>query len=203
MKKAAKGTVGYVQYQRIRRALIMIVMFAIPLVIYFSALKITGTNRNIMTIVAVVGMIPAARFAVSWIMIMLQRKADPQAVRITQETAGMLTNAFELMVTSYDGRLPLDAVVVCGNEIAAVSVNAEKKQIDMMEKHITKILNSNQYFNSNVRIFPDLKHYQDRIRQLAADPDKYREGIRFTPDERYPNLTRDELVLHTILAICV
>ena len=203
MKKAAKGTVGYVQDQRIRRALIMIVMFAIPLVIYFSALKITGTNRNIMTIVAVVGMIPAARFAVSWIMIMLQRKADPQAVRITQETAGMLTNAFELMVTSYDGRLPLDAVVVCGNEIAAVSVNAEKKQIDMMEKHITKILNSNQYFNSNVRIFPDLKHYQDRIRQLAADPDKYREGIRFTPDERYPNLTRDELVLHTILAICV
>ena len=203
MKKAAKGTVGYVQDQRIRRALIMIVMFAIPLVIYFSALKITGTNRNIMTIVAVVGMIPAARFAVSWIMIMLQRKADPQAVRITQETAGMLTNAFELMVTSYDGRLPLDAVVVCGNEIAAVSVNAEKKQIDMMEKHITKILNSNQYFNSNVRIFPDLKHYQDRIRQLAADPDKYREGIRFTPDERYPDLTRDELVLHTILAICV
>ena len=203
MKKAAKGTVGYVQYQRIRRALIMIVMFAIPLVIYFSALKITGTNRNIMTIVAVVGMIPAARFAVSWIMIMLQRKADPQAVRITQETAGMLTHAFELMVTSYDGRLPLDAVVVCGNEIAAVSVNAEKKQIDMMEKHITKILNSNQYFNSNVRIFPDLKHYQDRIRQLAADPDKYREGIRFTPDERYPDLTRDELVLHTILAICV
>ncbi len=203
MKKAAKGTVGYVQYQRIRRALIMIVMFAIPLVIYFSALKITGTNRNIMTIVAVVGMIPAARFAVSWIMIMLQRKADPQAVRITQETAGMLTHAFELMVTSYDGRLPLDAVVVCGNEIAAVSVNAEKKQIDMMEKHITKILNSNQYFNSNVRIFSDLKHYQDRIRQLAADPDKYREGIRFTPDERYPDLTRDELVLHTILAICV
>lgn len=29
------------------------------------------------------------------------------------------------------------------------------------------------------------------------------EGIKFRPDEKYPDLSRDELIKHTILAICL
>ena len=44
---------------------------------------------------------------------------------------------------------------------------------------------------------------EERIRKLAADPEKYRSGIDFKPDERYPDLSREELMLHTIMAIAV
>ena len=203
MKKTPKGKPGYVQYERIKRLAVMVLMFAIPIGIYATAYRILGTNRNIMTIVSIVGIIPAARFAVSWIMIMLQKKADPEAVRVTEEIAGKLVHGCELMVTAYDGRLNLDAIVVCGNEVAAVCLHDDKSKIPMMESHIAKILNSNNYFNSNVKIFDNLKHYTQRIEKLAQNPDLYREGIKFTPDERYPELNRDELVMHTIMAICV
>ena len=203
MKKTPKGKAGYVQYERIKRFAIMALMFAIPIGIYATAYKITGTNRNIMTIVSIVGIIPAARFAVSWIMIMLQKKANPEAVKVTEKVAKNLVHGCELMVTAYDGRLNLDAVVVCGNEVAAVCLQDDKSKIPMMETHIAKILNTNNFFNSNVKIFDNMKHYTQRIEQLAKNPESYREGIKFIPDERYPQLSRDELVMHTIMAICV
>ena len=201
MKRTPKGKAGYVRYEKLKRFLIMLLMFAIPIGIYISAYMITGTNRNIMTIVAVVGIVPAARFAVNWIMIMMSRDAEPAAVETTEKIAGDLVHGYELTVTAYEGRMPLDAVVVCGNEVVCLSTKGDKSQFAFMEKHITKILNSNNYFNSNVRIIQDLKHYEDRIRQLAADPQKYREGITFTPDERYPDLSREELIFHTIMAV--
>ena len=201
MKRTPKGKAGYVRYEKLKRFLIMLLMFAIPIGIYISAYMITGTNRNIMTIVAVVGIVPAARFAVNWIMIMMSRDAEPAAVETTEKIAGDLVHGYELTVTAYEGRMPLDAVVVCGNEVVCLSTKGDKSQFAFMEKHITRILNSNQYFNSNVRIIQDLKHYEDRIRQLAADPQKYREGITFTPDERYPDLSREELIFHTIMAV--
>ncbi len=203
MKRTPKGKAGYVRYEKIKRLLIMLLMFAIPIGIYISAYMITGTNRNIMTIVAIVGIVPAARFAVSWIMIMLCKDAAPGAVEATERIAGNLVHGYELTVTAYEGRMPLDAVVVCGNEIACLSTRGDKGQFAFMEKHISKILNSNNYFNSNVRIFSDLRHYEDRIRQLAADPEKYRNGISFTPDERYPDLGREDLIFHTIMAVSV
>ena len=182
MKRAAKGSAGYVRYEKIRRAIVMAVMFAIPIGIYYTAYHITGTNRNIMTIIAIVGIIPAAKFAVSFIMIMLQKNAPEQIVRETEAAAGSLVHGYELTVTAYEGRMPLDAVVVCGNEIACFSSRGDKAQFAMMEKHIKKILNSNNYFDTNVKIFDHEKHYLDRVRALSADPEKYREGIRISGD---------------------
>ncbi len=203
MKKAAKGKAGYVRYEKIKRLLVMLLMFAIPIGIYITAYMITGTNKNIMTIVAIVGIVPASRFAVSWIMIMMSKDADPQAIEVTEKAAGDLVHGYELTVTAYEGRMPLDAVVVCGNEVVCLSTKGDKGQFAFMEKHISKILNSNNYFNSNVRIFRDLKHYEERIRQLAADPEKYREGISFKPDEQYPDLSREQLIFHTIMAVSI
>ena len=114
--------------------------------------------------------------------------------------------------------MSLDSVVVCGSEVVGLALQGARgkdargkeaqerrarEQVPQMEKHIVRILNSNGYFNANVRIFTDLKHFEERIRLIAADPEKYRSGISFKPDERYPGLSREELVLHTIMAISV
>lgn len=201
MKRAAKGSLGYIRYEKVKRAIIMAIMFAIPIAIYYTAYRVTGSNRNIMTIVAIVGIIPAAKFAVSFIMIMMQKDAPEEIASKTGEIAGELVHGYELTVTAYEGRMPLDAIVICGNEIACFSSRGDKSQFQFMEKHIKKILNSNNYFDTNVKIFDSDKHYFDRIKALASDPEKYRAGIKFSGDERYPELTREECIFHTIMAI--
>ena len=201
MKKVRKGSYGYLKYEKKKRALLTILMFALPILLYVTAYRVTGTNKNMLTIVAVLGIIPAAKCAVSWIMVMLQKNGDEEAVRVTERTAPDLPHAYELVVTAYEGRLPLDAVVVCGNEVVCCSLNGRKEQFSFMETHITRILNSNRYFQSNVKIFDSLAHYEERLKRIAASPETYRAGISFTPDERYPDLTREEMILHTIMAI--
>ncbi len=202
MKKVKKGNAGYVSYEKKKRTIVTIVMFAIPLMIFFTGLIQTGTRLNLFTLVAVLGMLPAARSAVGWIMILLQKPARPEAVSGTEERAGNLVRGYELMVTAYEGRLPLDTLVVCGNQVVCYS-SAEKGKFDLMEQHMAKILSSNGYHSVKVKIFRDLKHYLERVDQLAKDPEKYREGISFTPDERYPDLSREELIKHVIMAISV
>lgn len=207
MKKVRKGAAGYVRSQRVRRALVMLIMFAIPIGLYYTALAITGTQKNVLTIVAVVGLIPAARFAVSFIMIMLSREADAEAVAETEKTASALVRAYELTVTAYEGRMTFDSIVICGNEVVCCALGEKKEGLQektaLMQKHINRILNSNGYFGSNVRIFTDLKHFGERLKQISADPEKYRSGINFKPDEKYPDLSREELMMHTIMAISV
>ena len=52
MKKAEKGNYGYIKYEKAKRTLITAVMFAIPLIIFFTGLGQTGTRKNLFTLVA-------------------------------------------------------------------------------------------------------------------------------------------------------
>ena len=201
-KKVQKGQAGYLRHQKIRRGLIAALMFAIPLTIYFSGIAWNGTRNNILTVVAIVGILPAARFAVSWIITLLQKEADPEIIKITEEEAGSLVHGYELAVTAYEGSVSLDALVICGNEIAAYS-SSEKADLPFFEKHIVKILSTNDIFGARVRIFRDKDKYRERIRTLAKDPEKYREGVPEYTNEQYPELSREEIILHLIMAIAV
>ena len=167
-KHPVKGDYGYYSYEKKRRAAIVAFMFGLTLLIFFTGIIMTGTRKNMFTLVAILGVLPAAKWAVQMIMIFLQKPIDPKVVDITEQAAGELTHGYELCVTAYEGRLPLDAVVVCGNNIAAYS-SAEKGKFEFMESHVRKILHGNGFGNPTFKIFRKLEAYQERIRQLSRD----------------------------------
>ncbi len=180
----------------------MAFLFGLCLLIFFTGVIMTGTRKNLFTLVAILGVLPAAKWAVQMIMVLLQKPVDPKVMEMTEEIAGDLTHGYELCVTAYEGRLSLDAVVVCGNSIAAYS-SAEKGKFDFMETHVRKIIHGNGLGNPTFKIFRKIEHYQERIKQLASDPEKYREGLRYTPDEQHEGETRDEAVLRIIKDISI
>ena len=201
MKKGQKGTAGYIRHEKIRRGITTFIMFAIPLGMFAGAWSYYGTRKNILSVITVLAILPAAKFAVGWIMMLMQKEAPADIVSLTEKAAGELVHAYELVPTAYEGRLQLDAVTVCGNEMVCFSGSGDPKQFSFMEQHIGKILRANGYFDVNVRIFHDRKAYLGRLQSLSADPARYREGIAFKPDEKYPDLSREELILHTLMAI--
>ena len=196
-KHPVKGDSGYYAYEKKRRVAVVAFLFGLCLLIFFTGFFMTGTRKNLFTLIAILGVLPAAKWAVQMIMILLQKQIDPKIVEMTEEIAGELTHGYELCVTAYEGRLSLDAVVVCGNNIAAYS-SAEKGKFEFMETHVRKILHGNGLGNPTFKIFRKLEQYQERIRQLAENPQKYREGLRYTPDEQHAGETRDEAVLRVI-----
>ncbi len=213
MKRVPKGSSGYIRYEKVKRALIALLMFAIPLTIFFTGWITTGTRKNLLTVVAILGVIPAARFAVSWIMIMLQKEAPSYVVEHTGKAAGDLVHAYELTVTAYEGRMPLDAVVVRSGSVVCLSLNGKKEQFGFMEKHMESILAKNGYKKVKVKIFADEKNYLDRVQSMKKADEKVapqpEEGYPDAADEEeegvqtagYERLSRDERILAVIKAI--
>lgn len=203
MKKVVKGNQGYTKYEQKKRTILTIVMFGISLLLFFTGLIQTGTRKNWFTLIAILGVLPAAKCAVNMIMIWTQKPTDQKLIELTKEKAGDLPTSFEMTITAYEGRMPLDAMVVCGNQVVCFSSRGKREQFGFMEKHMAAILKGNGYSPAKVKIFQDQKHFLERVEQLAKDPERYREGITFTPDERYPDLSREELIKHVLLAISI
>lgn len=197
-----KGEHGYFAWEKIKRILINVFLYAIILLIYMTGIIRTHTNKNMFSLIAILGMLPTARWTVSMIMALIQKPVSQEAYEITEKTAGNLTRGYELCVTAEEGRLALDSLVVVGNNVVAYT-SASKGLFEFMQKHIAKILSSNGLYGANVKIFLDLPHYEDRIRQLAENPDRYRVNLKNAADAVHEGETRDEAMLRVIKAISI
>ena len=80
----------------------------------------------------------------------------------------------------------------------------EKIKIDteFMAKEAQAIIRKNGY-KVDVKILKELRPFLERLDSMNEHIESLQEGIKFVPDERYPDLSRNELIKHTILAICV
>ncbi len=69
--KITKGDYGYFKKEKLRRALVTFVLFLIPLTAYFVGWAYFKTRMTIVTVIVVVGCLPACKSAVSTIMVLL------------------------------------------------------------------------------------------------------------------------------------
>ena len=200
-KKISKGNFGYFKSEKKRRLIITAILFAVPLFIFFTSWIYFKTRMTVWTVVAVVGCLPACKSMVSLIMILKCRPMDAGLHQKIQEHQGSLDMAYELYMTFYEKSAYIDAVAVCGNTVAAYSSDP-KIDASFMETNSQKIIRKNGY-KATVKIFTDLRPFLERLDSMNDHKESLEEGIKFTPDEKYPDLSRNELIRQTILAICL
>lgn len=199
-KRITKGNYGYIKYEKKRRVLMTLLMFAIPISIYISGWIYHGTNMNILTVVAICGCLPACKATVGVIMIMMQKSLSKEDYELFLKAHGDLICGYELVLTAYEHTAPFQAVAVCGNQLICYTP-LQKTDISFFEKHIRQIMKENNVSNIQIKIFKDSKQYIQRASVLCKNQEQYRENINWTPDERYPDLSRDEFIYYTLLAI--
>lgn len=200
MKKVPKGTFGYIRYQKKRTFLLTFVLFLIPLVIYVTGYIQTKTRLNLFTVVAILGCLPACKWLVNLIMILMQKPMKRELYEEAKKANGGLIAGYELVFTAYEHTTPVNTLLVCGNQVLCYTPD-EKTDLPYLEKHITKILAANGIHAMQVRVLKDFRKYCQRAEEIGRRREQYREGITYTPDERYPELTREEFIFHTLLAI--
>lgn len=201
MKRKKKGEYGYIHSERKKRILITIVMFLIPLVIYFTGLYLNHTRKNILTLVAIMGCLPASKVAVDMILIFLQKPITAQLYDTLCSHIKDMTAIFETTVTTYDKNFRLACIVVSGLNIVGYSEDP-KIDVKTAEAHIKKIVQGNGY-RANVKIFTDLKPYLRRLDEICENHLEAEAQVPFKPDENYPDATRNEIVKAILLAISV
>ena len=170
----SKGDFGYLSSEKKRRILITSILFAVPLLIFFTALLYFHTRLTIWTVVAVVGCLPACKSLVSLIMIFRARPLDASVYKKISQHAGKLTMSYEMYMTFYEKSASIDAFAICGNVVVGYSSDP-KINLAFMEQEAQKILRGNG-FKVNVKIFTRLEQFLERLDSMNEHKESLEEG---------------------------
>lgn len=197
----SKGNFGYTKSEKKRRLLITLGLFAPSVIILIISSLYYGSRMNIWTVVCVVGCLPGCRSLVNLIMLLKVKPMDRALYEEIRAHQGSLCMGYDLYMTFYEKSAYIEAIAVCGNTVCGY-IGDEKADLGYMAENCQKLLRENS-FKADVKFLGEKKLFLERLDSMNGHRESLEEGIRFTPDEKYPELSRNELILHTIYALCL
>ncbi len=204
MKRVKKGNYGYIRSQKIIRFLRSLAALALPMAFFIVGLILNkGDRKSIYTLVAVVGCIPACMSITGMLMMWMRKPMEEALYREISSRAGDLTMAYELYLTTYEKNLFLDAAAICGEHVACYThEKREHWELTAMQKHMESTLLNNGY-KADVKIFDQKKAFLDRLDTLRSRKEEFEAAANehFKPYDKYPELSRNEVLRHLLMAI--
>ncbi len=176
-----KGSKGYIKAQGKREWIKTLLLFCISLGMLILGMVITkqknpdiswsASRNNLLTVAAVLGILPAARFMISAIMFMKAARyscPDELYERIKGLTKAAV--AYELYLTAYKEEYPLYCCACSENEVIGL-LKGNDEQAKRGEKHIQTILKNEGRSNVSIKLFTDEKAFSERIIRMPERSD--------------------------------
>jgi|GEM_PF-645986 len=179
LPKIKKGESGYIEYMKKRTLIKTIILFLISLLIFAAGYLYAGKKENIITVVAILGILPASRSLVNFIMFMRFKemsetvaKSCAQIVRGSNKNADIL-DCIEAF-TFYDSILTMEKggshkaeALCCINKNLIGYVAEDKYDIPKMEKHLRDMLKKNSLSMIGVKLFNSEDKFLTRYKDLT------------------------------------
>ena len=165
-KRIIKGNYGYIAYQKKVSVIRTVLFFALSLSLYGLGIYSTGSNKNLLTIVAVLGLLPSCKSAVNAVMFLKAGACSEKAREKISFYDDKLTGFYDMYFTSYQKNFPISHMVLKGNMICAYT-ESEKCDIKAGEEHLDHLLKQDGFKNMTIKIFDNLDKYIDRLGQLV------------------------------------
>lgn len=179
-----KGEAGYIRKQKRFLIFKTLIQFAIVAALLILGIFQTKTRLNLLTVVAILGCLPAAKTLVQLIVILPYKTISAEKTDDLERKASLLTRAYDMVVTDEKKFMPIESLVILDNTVCAYS-SSQTLDANAAAKHIKQILAQNQYDKVSVKIFNDYTAYITRaegMQNMAAvsrpDTKKKEEGIR-------------------------
>ena len=199
MKNAKKGEWGYFQSERKRRILMTVLIFGAAFLILITSSLYFKTRRNVMTVVAMVTMVPGSMSLVGVIMFFMRKSLPEEEYRILKEHEGDLTVSYEMYFTSEKQNALVDCLVICGNEVAGY-ISDKKTDPRFAADHLQKMLRADG-FRVSVHMLTDIKKFTERMDSLNAHAGELRKGLSFKPEPAYEDYGREDMIRHCALQV--
>ncbi|MDE7247433.1 MAG: hypothetical protein K2N43_06065 [Lachnospiraceae bacterium] len=174
-----KGAYGYLKNRKIYTACRTVIFFMISIGLYATGIVRYGSNKNLLTILAVLECLPACKSAVNFI-IFLRAKGCSDALhqKLLPYEEAFLT-FYDLYFTSYQKNYSISHMALKGGILCGITENpgCDCKEA---EKHLEQMLAQEGIKNVVVNIFSQEDKYIDRLSRLAEmqeEEHKNQEGI--------------------------
>ena len=172
-----KGTYPYLRKAPVYQGLLTLVLLILPVGLFFIGYSITKDFKNLFTVIAVVGMLPAAKSIVSFIVFLRAEKYSIPS-KLHDEIAGYEGKGayigYDYYLTSYSVNYPLCTAAVGKRCLIALCTEAKTKTVDC-ENHIKEYLTKNDIKDITVKVFNKEERFLDRLNDLAASCDELSE----------------------------
>lgn len=178
-KIVKKGSYGYIENHKAVTALRTLLYFVVCIGLYVMGYLTTGTSKNLLTIVAVLGCLPSCKSTVNFIMFLKAKGCSEALKEQVSIYDDKLTTFYDMYFTSYQKNFPISHMVLKGNVLCGITENP-KCDCSGAEKHLEQMLTQEGIKNMTVKIFSQVDKYIDRLSQLTkseADEHKNRQGI--------------------------
>lgn len=162
-----KGTRNYLDTQKRYEIIRTVVYFGISLSLFAAGYIQTKTRGNLLTIVAVLGCLPASKSAVGAVMFLRFRSCGKAAATEIEKHSQGLKCLYDMVFTSYKKNYVVGHMAVCGNTVCGYAERGDFPENDFY-KHIGDILKMDGHGNATVKIFTNLARYTERLEQMKT-----------------------------------
>ncbi len=162
-----KGTRNYLKSQKKYEIMRTVLYFVISLSLFAAGWIATKSRLNLLTVVAVLGCLPACKSAVGMIMFLRYQGCSDDAADKIEQHGKELSGLYDMVFTSYDKNFQVSHIMVKGNTICGFTQD-DKFDEQAFYKHIDGILKADNFRDTSVKIFIDLNKYTERLEQLKA-----------------------------------
>lgn len=142
-----------------------VIYFAISLGLFAAGWITTGDKVNLLTVVAILGCLPASKSAVSMIMYLRYRSLSAKAAEDIASHCDCLDTVYDMVFTSYDKNFSVGHMAVKGNTVIGYTEDAKFDE-KAFYKHIEQMMKKDGYAGVSYKIFSDRKKYTERLDQL-------------------------------------
>lgn len=175
----SKGSYGYIANHRVVAAVRTVLFFGVSIGLYVMGYITTGSNKNLLTIVAVLGCLPACKSLVNLIVFL---KASGCSESLKERVCCYdreLTTFYDMYFTSYQKNFAISHMALKGNILCGVT-ESDKCDCSRAEKHLEQMISQEGIKNITVKIYSNADKYTDRLGQITSldtDEHKSREQI--------------------------
>lgn len=169
-KKIVKGQYGYIRRKKITVTIRTLLMFALSLSLFGIGIWSTGKKENLLTVVAILGCLPACKSAVNMIMFLKGKGCSEQVKHTIEPYRRGLMELYDLIFTSYEKTYQVSHMVIAGHIVCGYTEDAAC-DTKACEKHVDALLKQGGCKGVTVKIFQDLENYCEGLTNLKKQCD--------------------------------
>lgn len=160
-----KGLYGYIRNHKVVTVLRTLLFFVVSIGLYLLGYLTTGSNKNLLTIVAILGCLPACKSMVNFILFLKAEGCSEELRSIVRDYDEKLTVFYDMYFTSYEKNFSISHMALKGNVLCGITENP-KCNCNEAEKHLEQMLQQEGIKGMTIKIFSQSDKYIDRLGQL-------------------------------------
>lgn len=163
--KITKGQYEYVNYKKKSEGIKTLILYLIPIALFLMGYFTTHTKANLLTIVAVLGCLPASKMLISFIMNLRVKCVGEDIKSKIDSNIGQLNGLYNLYFTSYDCNFYLSHLVITNDSIIGLSLENDFKE-EKFKTHLIKHLKLDGLTGISIKVFNNIDTYVRRLNEL-------------------------------------